>query len=292
MTISRRWLALVLVVAGTTAAVSWVRARSAPEDGSRALTVTGVVVSVRAGGEIAVAHDDIAGYMPAMTMPFKLSDSREAAGLAPGDRIRFTLRVGDTWSRAEDVTVTGRGPVPLGPPRAPSPARLKTGDAMPAFSLVDQAGRPFTEADLAGKVTAVTFIFTRCPVPEYCPTIVTRFREIQAAIAKDAGLRPAAQLLSVTLDPEYDTPQVLAAYASAMRADAPWRFLTGETAAVAGFAKAFAIHTERNGPLLDHTLATAVIDGRGRVRQIWRGTVWRSGEVGSQRGMKGARGPE
>ena len=105
--------------------------------------------------------------MPAMTMAFTLAD--ESVRLAPGDRVRFRLRVGSGPSVAEDVAVTGRGaaiPVEAG---APPPARLKRGDTIAPFALIDERGRAFTDADLRGHQTLVTFIFTRCPVPEFCP---------------------------------------------------------------------------------------------------------------------------
>jgi protein SCO1/2 len=109
--------------------------------------------------------------------------------------------------------------------------------------------------------------------------MVKQFQTIQREIAKD-GPGDDVRLLSVTLDPGFDTPPVLAAYAKAMGADpARWRFVTGDAAEVAKLTTAFSIHTERNGVLLDHTLATAVIGPDGRVLEIWRGNGWKAEEV-------------
>lgn len=158
-------------------------------------------------------------------------------------------------------------------------ARLKKRDALPDFSLTTEAGRPFTGADLRGRLTAVTFIFTRCPMPEFCPLTMKRFQQLQRQAAGDRALKDV-RLVSVTLDPAFDTPPVLAAYAKAMGADPDrWTFVTGEREQIARLARAFSIHIEKNGVLLDHTLATAVVDGTGRVVEIWRGNGWDVREI-------------
>jgi len=253
-----------------------------PADGDRRFQVTGVVVARPASGTISVAHDAIPDYMPAMTMPFTLADPRDGERLSPGDRLRFTLRVGLERSSAEAVVVTGRDPLVAnarGTGGARESARLRPGDALPAFTLVDQNGAPLSNADLRGHATVVTFIFTRCPLPEYCPRIVGRFKQLQRAIVADASLADV-QLLSVTLDPEFDSPPVLSEYGRAMGADfARWRFVTGSPDQVAVLKQAFAVRTERTGGLIDHTLATALIDARGAVVELWRGNAWEVREI-------------
>ena len=125
----------------------------------------------------------------------------------------------------------------------------------------------------------LTFIFTRCPLPEFCPRIVSRLKELQKAITSDASLADV-DLLAVTLDPEFDTPDVLAAYGRAAGADfSRWRFATGTTEEVAGLTRALAVHVERTGALPDHTLATALIDAEGRLGEVWRGNFWETQEV-------------
>ena len=254
-----------------------------PRDNDPRYPVTGVVVAAPVGPAIEVAHDDIPGFMPAMTMPFALRNPEDAAKVTPGDRVRFVLRVGQQASWAEDLEVVGHDADAarrLAAPRQSSSARLRGGDAVQPFQLIDQHGTPVTEADLQGHATVVTFIFTRCPLPEFCPLMVKRFRELQEAVAADPALAPRVRLLSVTLDPAYDTPDVLEAYGRAMQADfTRWRFATGSDQAVTAFAKAFAVYSERNGASLDHTLATALIGPDGRVVEVWRGSGWTSDEV-------------
>jgi protein SCO1/2 len=157
--------------------------------------------------------------------------------------------------------------------------RLKKGDALPEFALTNDAGRPFTSADLRGHVTVVTFMFTRCPVPEFCPLMAKRFQQLQRNLEAEPSLRHV-RLLGITLDPAFDRPEVLHAYAAAMGADpARWQFLTGTPEEVARLTSAFSIHVERNGALLDHTLATALIDADGRITDFWRGNGWTTAEV-------------
>jgi protein SCO1/2 len=270
-------LAMVVLAFGA-GAFSWISRGPAVEAGVRRLPVTGVVVAAPDGREVRIAHDDIPDYMPAMTMTFTLAD--ESVGLAPGDRVRFRLRVGSGPTVAEDVAVTGRGvPIPV-EAGAPPPARLKRGDTIAPFALIDERGRAFTDTDLRGHQTIVTFIFTRCPVPEFCPLMTARFKALQTTLARDRSLPRDTQLLSITLDPAFDTPAVLDAYGKAMGAEpGRWRFAGGDSDAVRRIARAFSVYVEKNGALLDHTLATALVDRRGRIVEIWRGNGWRLDEV-------------
>ena len=277
---TKRLLALLLVAVAATATFARARRATDAEASTRTFEVVGVVTTPPAEGRFTVAHDDIPGYMPAMTMPFVLGPGVPAR-LAPGDRVRFTLRVAEDWSRADDIIVVGRDAAVARTAAVVTPARLrvKKGDVVPAFSLTTEAGRGFTHADLRGRVTAVTFIFTRCPVPEFCPLMVKRFQQVQRELERDPTLRDV-RLLSVTLDPTFDTPAVLAGYAKAIGANQErWQFVTGEPAEIARLTNAFSIHAEPNGAFIDHTLATAIVDADGRLVEIWRGNGWRSAEI-------------
>jgi protein SCO1/2 len=274
---------LGVLLAGLTMTVVVARTRQAgPGANGQAFTVVGVVTAAPAEGQVMVAHEAIEGYMPAMTMPFALAPGDPVPVMAPGDRVRFTLSVSDGATHARAFQIVGRDEAvatALRGAASPASSRLRPGDALPSVSLVTQADQPFTTSDLQGHVTAVTFIFTRCPMPEFCPLMVKRFQQVQRAITQDARMGEA-RLLAVTLDPAFDTPQVLDAYARAMQADpSRWQFVTGTAAEIERLTKAFAVHVERNGVLLDHTLATAVIGPDGRVVEIWRGNGWTSDEV-------------
>lgn len=247
----------------------------------RAFEVTGVVIGVDENGSVTVAHDDIAGLMPAMTMPFVPEELSAIDGLTSGDRVRFTLKVGADRSRISDVVVTGRSLVVdrSGTAAARPTARVRPGDPLPAFELVDQDGTAFIGDDLRGQRTIVTFIFTRCPLPEFCPRIMSRFRELQETIVADPSLSDV-RLLGVTLDPGFDSPAVLEAYGRAAGANFErWTFLTGSTADVDVLTRAFAVQVQQTAVLPDHTLATALVDDQGRVVEIWRGNGWQTSDI-------------
>jgi protein SCO1/2 len=253
-----------------------------PRSTGREYPVTGVVLAVEDNDAVLVAHREIAGFMPAMTMPFTFANARDRERLSPGDVVQFTFRIDDRRSESMNVTVIGRDPATVAAyasATARKSARLRAGDPVPAFSLVDQDGTPLSDGDLAGRPTVVTFIFTRCPVPEYCPAIAGRFREVQRALAKDGSFADV-RLLSVTLDPQHDTPAVLRDYGRAIGADfGRWRFATGTPEQVSGLTRAFPVYAQASGGTIDHTLATALIDARGRVVEIWRGHLWATKDV-------------
>lgn len=247
----------------------------------RVFEVSGVVRSSLADGKIVVAHQEIPGYMPAMTMAFAVADPKEAVPLKSGDRVRFQFRVTDTSSSAVNFTVVGRDEmvVQSSMPTV-SRGRLRAGDAVPEFSLLDQNNHSFTAAELRGHLTIVTFVFTRCPVPEYCPAMALRFAQLQKTILSDPQLAAHARLLSISIDPEFDRPEILQAYGEAVGANPSiWQFATGGSEQVKALARSFAVFSERNGATLDHTLCTALIDRAGRVVDLWRGNGWKTEEI-------------
>ncbi|ACB75085.1 electron transport protein SCO1/SenC [Opitutus terrae PB90-1] len=256
-------------------------ARAATE---QVFTVRGVVRGRLQNGTLRIAHQAIPDYMPAMTMPFNVDPAalEQAAQFQPGDGVEFKFAVTDASSRAFDFRRIG------GPRGADEPAaiaavparRLREGDEVPPFVLRDQLDRPLTLADLRGKRTVLTFIFTRCPVPEFCPLMSQRFRTLQQALATSPSADTPVQLLSITLDPEFDTPQILRAYGESYGADpARWRFATGPKEQITALTRAFAVHTEQSRGTLDHTLATALIGPDARVQTIWRGNGWKPDEI-------------
>jgi protein SCO1/2 len=191
---------------------------------ARNYSVDGIVVAVDpAARTMLVSHRAIARYMPAMMMPFRVESGSELAGVHPGSRVQFELTVNRERSLARNVRITGEAEAPKA-----AAERLGIGAALPDFRLTDQDGRVVTTADLRGRVVAINFIYTRCPLPDVCPRLSANF----AALARRFAGRVA--LLSVTVDPDYDTPAVLKEYARRWSADsATWRFLTGDVARLA-----------------------------------------------------------
>lgn len=251
--------------------------------GAARFDVVGTVVQMRPESQsVVVAHEDIPGFMPAMTMPFRVLDPAELEGLKQYDRVQFVFVVGDDSSHAEAFRVL-ESPAPQQAPQAPTaaeaaPRKLKEGDTVPQVELVDQDGEPVQLTDEA-RWTVMTFIFTRCPVPEFCPRMSSSLRAVQDALpSRDLGGK--VRLLSVTLDPEFDTPALLKEYGTAVGSDFDiWQYATGTQQEIDRLTSAFRVFVKENGVTLDHTLCTALIRPDGTIEKIWRGNAWTSDEV-------------
>ncbi len=269
-----------LLLAGLVATPACSRPAPGPSDGSRRYPITGQVQGVDpAAGRASVSHEDIPGFMPAMTMEFTILDAAVLAALKPGDRIRATLVVsGDNRSWLEDVTVTGHAPVPPAPATSTA-ASGKPGEPLPAVTLLDQDGRPLELTSYRGQALAITFIFTRCPMPEYCPLITSRFAEAARALAADPGLRDRTRLLSVSFDTRFDRPPVLRDYGARFQPKGLppftlWRLATGEPEQVRRLAEFAGLDYVEEQGTFTHTMRTAVVGPDGRLRGVRRGSDW------------------
>ena len=158
---------------------------------------------------------------------------------------------------------------------------LKVGDRLPSVALKDQDGSSFRFDASKGRATVLTFIFSRCAVPSFCPAMSANFRDLQKAVRKDATLAGRVHLVSVSIDPAYDTPEVLKRYAEHFAIDtSDWSFVTGDPRTVAGLAAAFSVFVDATPEgTIDHTLTTALIAPDGTVLKLWRGNQWKPEEV-------------
>lgn len=252
----------------------------APE---RRYELKGRVVSVdRAKGEVGVEHEDIPGYMSAMTMDFPVRDAEALKVLEPGDRVQAALVVTDDayWLDSVVVSKVRAGDAAPAPPTS-GPKEPSPGDEMPDAKLVDQDGRPFNTHRLKGRALVVDFIYTRCPLPDQCPLLSANFAQLNAALARDPELRKRAHLLSVTLDPEFDRPEVLRGYGASYAGGGfdDWDFATGDPAEVRRFAEFFGLVYKAEGGQVTHSLRTAVVDPAGRLHKIYRGNEWKTDDV-------------
>ena len=233
--------------------------------------------------ELTVKHGDIKGFMPGMTMPFKVRDAALMSGKAPGDLIRATLVVEDSLGYLTSVDVTGRAPLTEPPPVRRSTEALTPGDSVPDVQLLDQDGTGRHLAEWRGRVVAVTFVYTRCPMPDFCPLMDRQFAAVQREAAADAQLKDRLHLVSVTLDPSFDRPPVLLAHARGLGADpALWSFATGEPEALEVFGARFGVSVMRDDPAaieVVHNLRTAVIDPQGHLTTVFAGNEWRAADL-------------
>src|SRR6185503_3128177 len=233
-------------------------------------------------GEVTIKHQDIKGFMPGMTMPFKAA-AGVLEGRQAGDLVTGTLVVGEVDVHISKLTVTGHrelDPTTVLP--SDGSAIIQPGDPVKDAALIDQDGKTRRLSDWRGHRLALTFVYTRCPLPEFCPLMNQHFRTVQGAIARTPALADV-RLLSVTLDPAYDTPAVLKPFAAGAGADPTrWTFLTAEPKEAAAFMEQFGILVERdpsNEVQITHNLRTAVIGADGRLKTVHTGNRWLPDEL-------------
>jgi protein SCO1/2 len=250
--------------------------RTAP---TREYQLQGQILDVKPEtSEVLVKHGDIAGFMPAMTMPYKVEDAKILAGKEPGDLITATLVVGETEAHLSRIDKTGHAAIEnADAPEITESQILKPGDAVPDTALIDEnsATRPLTS--LKGHRVALTFMYTRCPQPDFCPLMDRNFAAIQNEIKKTPGLGDV-RLVSVSFDPANDTAAVLKTHAKTLQADpSVWHFVTTSPGDLKGFAAKFGVTAEpsdESPAILTHNLSTAVIDADGKLVKIRPGNMW------------------
>jgi protein SCO1/2 len=257
----------------------------------RTYTVKGMVVSVDpAAKSFAVSHERIEGFMEAMTMPFEVREAVELRDLVPGAVVEFTLVVGDTSAYATRIVVRRYESVERDPRTARRLAVMKRlagaaappvaiGAKVPEFTLVDQLRRRVALSSLAGKIVVVNFVYTRCALPQFCLLMSNNFGALQKRFSRELGRELV--LLTVTFDPERDTPDVLASYASRWDANpAGWHFLTGSVADVRRVCALFGQEAFPEEGLMNHSLHTAIIDRAGTLVANLEGNRFTAEQLG------------
>jgi protein SCO1/2 len=261
-----------------TSLVCWVAALCGCREetpSAREFDVRGVVVEVRPGGAGAVIrHEAIPGYMKAMTMPFRAKDTNELAGLQPGDEVAFRFLVTREESWIEQVRRTARATVPAAtntstpPPATNAPARLS--DFVADMVFTNELNQAVRWRDFDGQAIGLTFLFTRCPVPDYCPRLAKNF----AAATRKLQARPDAptnwRLLALTIDPAFDTPAVLRGYATLHGADSNrWSLLVTSKENTLRIARLFGLIYEPAAGTIEHDFRTVIVDAAGGVQAVW-----------------------
>jgi protein SCO1/2 len=234
-----------------------------------------------------IKHEEIKGFMAAMTMPYKVRDAKEFAGLKPGDLFTSTLVVVPNDAYLKDVKKVGEAPlatpsVSSAPSASSGFELLKPGEPVPETPLLDQEGRTRSFASLKGSTVVLTFIYTQCPLPTFCPLMDRHFVTIQEQIKADPALA-RVHLATVSFDPATDTPPVLKKHAEQLGADtARWTFFTGDRDSVDQFASRFGVSIARDlsdPKNITHNLRTAIIDQDGRLVKVYTGNEWTPEQV-------------
>ena len=281
---SRRFVANGVQGATALALMAWLGATACSRSGGeepRRYPLEGQVLSVEAETATArVAHEDIPGFMPAMTMPFSVRDPEGLAALRPGDRIRATLVVAEEEAWLERLEIVGHDALPI-EDEAPPLREGQPGDLLPDVTLINQDGDEIKLSDFRGRALAITFIFTRCPLPDFCPRMSAHFAELERLLSAAPDLHEETRLLSISFDTAFDTPSVLKEYGHRYlpKAEASdfghWQFASGSAEQVRELANAVGLDFVADEEQFVHNLRTAIVDGEGRLVKILRGNDWK-----------------
>jgi len=246
--------------------------------------VIAVDKSVRAA---TISHEDIPGYMPGMTMEFTIKNDADLEIMKPGDQITGTLVVDDisSWVEITAITEGGAGLTPT----SVVPGEPKPGDAIPDFELINQDGKAIRFSQYKGKALALTFVYTRCPQPDQCTLMSSNFAAVDLELQKEPAVYAESHLLTISFDPEYDTPKVMRSYGASHTgryADEKfehWEFITGSPDEVKHIAEFFGLRYFKDSSTGEeqvmHSLRTAVIDPNGKLVKLYRGNEWKPAEV-------------
>lgn len=235
-------------------------------------------------GEATIKHGEIKGLMPAMTMPYKIREKAELSAIKPGDIVNATLVIVENDAYLTGVRRIGEAPIEQAPPETtvvtsagPGFELLKPGDTVPDSAFVDQDGRKKTFRAFRGSRVILTFIYTKCPIPTFCPMMDRHFAALQEDLQDNPALKDV-HLVTVSFDPAVDTPAVLKKHAAELKADLTrWTFLTGDLRDIDRFAARFGLsvaHSPTDARDITHNLRTAVISAEGKLVKMYTGNEW------------------
>ncbi len=277
----KKFLLLVLILIASLGGAASCRRTSGNE---KRYELKGKIVSVEPDKhQVTIAHEDVKDYMPGMTMPFNIRNESDMQMLVPNAEVTATLVVDGKHSWLEDLFVVTRQEA--GTPVASAGPAAKEGDAVPNFTLVNQDAKPIRINNYRGKSLLLTFIYTRCPVPDYCTLMSNNFAQIDRQLGQDAELYAKTHLLSVSIDPAYDEPKVLRSYGAAhteryeKETFAHWEFATGTNDQVKEIAQYFGLRYFPDKDQIIHGLRTVIVDPNGKIAKVYTGNEWKTEEV-------------
>lgn len=270
---------LLMVIAGLGAVASCSRSSG----NEKRYDLKGKVVIVEPEKHlVTIAHEEIKGYMPGMTMPFTVRNESDLKMLVPNSEVTATLVVDGSHSWLEDLFVVTKqeagGPVA-------GVVQAKEGDEVPNYTLVNQDAKEIRIRNYRGKSLLLTFIYTRCPVPDYCTLMSNNFAEIDRQLGQDPELYARTHLLSISIDPAYDEPKVLRSYGAAHTGRyenetfAHWEFATGTSDQVKDIAQYFGLTYFPEKDQIMHALRTVLVNPDGKVAKIYTGNEWKPEQV-------------
>jgi protein SCO1/2 len=255
-----------------------------PAAAERRFPIEGRVVAIDAAAHtITLDHHEVVGYMKAMTMPFDVRDAWVFNVAHPGDTVQATLVVsGD--AHLENISVTqSRAAADLS---STSPTHLpQKGEEVPDFHFVNQEGHRIGLAQFRGEPLLITFVYSRCPLPEYCIRMSNNFAEVARSLQKsDPAAFAKLQMLSISIDPEFDDPKVLRRYGKSYAGAVDpslkhWSFATGKPDDIRRAAEYFGLSYEKQNGQIIHDLRTALLDADGKIAEFYSGNQWKPADA-------------
>lgn len=243
----------------------------------------GVVEKIKSDERIiTIQHEAISNFMPAMTMPFKVKDKNEMVALQPGDEISFQLHVGQTESWVSRIAKIGTALPPKETAPQNTPVTLPKNPLL-NYKFTNELGQAVSLNDFHGQALAVAFFYTRCPLPEFCPRLSKNFQDASRTLEAMTNLPANWHFISVSFDPEFDSPQMLKAYGQSYGYDPiHWSFLTGPSDKIAELAHACGVTFERDGATINHDFRTLIVNAAGQLQMIFPTTGDLSDQIVSE----------
>lgn len=293
---SRNRLGAGLLMAACLLPIGCKRSTEKLKDGTETYSIKGAVVAIDGDrGEITLRHEAIPGFMPAMTMPYKLMYGNTTSELHVGDVIRARILVDKTPdgdyrnARLDELAVLAQARPDFKPQsnfHVPSP-----GDTVPNFRLTNQDGRPVQLSSYHGSVLLITFIYTRCPLGDFCPKMSRNLAAIDGDLRKQPALYNRTRLLSLSFDPAFDTPSILRAYGNTYTGGHfnHWQFAAPTATALPEVERFFNVGVTGSGASITHSLSTVLIGPDGKIAAWYPGNEWAPDEVaGKMKALAGS----
>jgi protein SCO1/2 len=254
------------------------------QNGARRYHLQGTVVQVdKAQNHLVVDSKEIPGFMAAMAMPYPVVDPKELDQLSPGDQITADVVVMPNEIHLENIVVVKKSDGKNVPGAQLTPSNQN--EPVPDFALVNQDGKRVHFAEFRGKAVLLTFIYTRCPLPDYCPLMSHNFAEIEKQLVNSPDVYAKTHLLSISFDSDYDTPKVLRNYAKAFIADRGlrtfehWEFATLPAAEKSKVTSFFNVFVTQEQGQITHSMDTAIVSPDGRIYKTYSGNEWKPADV-------------
>lgn len=264
---------LGLLILGSIESQEVLLAQTAAGTAPRTFTARGVILEIKPDqAHVVIRHEAVAGYMDAMTMPFPVKDPGVVAGLQRGDKVDFQLHVTETESWVDHFVKTGtvaleEDKTPVAPVETPAAHADKS---LLDYKFTNELGQAVSFNDFRGQALAITFFYTRCPLPEYCPRLSRNFEEASQKLEAMTNAPANWHFISVSFDPAFDTPEMLRNYGQSYGYDpSHWSFFTGPPDKIAALAHSAGVQYEADDGTINHNFRTLIVDPHGHLQMVF-----------------------